>query len=113
MNTEMDTAIKALIDREAIRDLRTLYALHLDSNHIAALDQVFAPDAVVEVTVGKMEGITAIQAGLSDAFQQFDRDHRPSKARRKLRSGLPHPHDLDLMPRGDGGCALFPRHKDC
>ncbi|MCT9812181.1 nuclear transport factor 2 family protein [Acidovorax sp. Be4] len=76
MNTEMNSEIKALLDREAIRDLRILYAQHLDSNNIAALDQVFSIDAVVEVTVGKMEGIAAIQAGLSDAFKLFDRDHR-------------------------------------
>ena len=47
MNTEMNTAIKALLDREAIRELRTLYAQHLNSNNIAVLDQVFAADAVV------------------------------------------------------------------
>lgn len=78
MNTEMNPEIKALLDREAIRDLRVLYAHHLDSNNIAALDQVFSADAVVEVTVGKMEGIAAIQAGLGEAFQLFDRDRRGS-----------------------------------
>jgi hypothetical protein len=30
----------------------------------------------VEVTVGKMEGIEAIQSGLNDAFKLYDRDHR-------------------------------------
>ncbi len=70
----MNTHIKALLDREAIRELRVLYAQHLDSNNIDALDQVFAADAVVEVTVGKMEGIAAIRAGLSTAFELFDRD---------------------------------------
>lgn len=74
----MDTTIKGLLDREEIRNLRTLYAHHLDSNNIAALDQVFSADAVVEVTVGKMEGIAAIRAGLNDAFKLFDRDHRGS-----------------------------------
>jgi hypothetical protein len=74
----MNEDIRALLDREQIRDLRTLYAHHLDSNNIAALDQVFSTDAVVEVTVGKMEGIDAIRAGLSDAFTQFDRDHQGS-----------------------------------
>lgn len=78
MTTEINPAIQALLDREAIRELRTLYAHHLDSHNIAALDQVFAPDAVAEVTVGKMAGLPAIQVGLSDAFQQFDRDHRGS-----------------------------------
>lgn len=72
----MDTHLKGLLDREEIRNLRTLYALHLDSNNIADLDQVFSADAVVEVTVGKMEGIDAIRAGLNDAFQLYDRDHQ-------------------------------------
>ena len=58
--TCMDIQLKALLDREEIRNLRILYAHHLDSNNIAALDQVFSADAVVEVTVGKMQGIDAI-----------------------------------------------------
>ena len=74
----MDTNLKGLLDREEIRNLRTIYAHHLDSNNIAALDQVFSSDAVVEVTVGKMEGIDAIRVGLNDAFQLYDRDHRGS-----------------------------------
>ena len=74
----MDTTLKGLLDREEIRGLRTLYAHHLDSHNIAALDQVFSRDAVVEVTVSRMEGIAAIRAGLEDAFQLFDRDGRGS-----------------------------------
>ena len=70
--------IKALLDREEILNLRILYSQHLDSNNIAALDQVFSSDAVVEVTVGKMEGIDAIRAGLTGAFEQFDRDRQGS-----------------------------------
>jgi hypothetical protein len=76
--TAMQTDINALIDREAIRNLRTLYAHHLDSHNIAALDQVFSADATVEVTVGKMEGIDAIREGLEEAFVLFDRDHQGS-----------------------------------
>lgn len=72
----MDSKIQALLDHEEIRNLRTLYAHHLDSNNIAELDQVFSPDAVVEVTVGKMEGISAIQAGLKEAYALFDRDNK-------------------------------------
>ncbi|VVN36866.1 nuclear transport factor 2 family protein [Pseudomonas fluorescens] len=72
----MDINLKGLLDREEIRNLRTIYAHHLDSNNIAALDQVFSADAVVEVTVGKMEGIDAIRVGLNDAFKLYDRDHR-------------------------------------
>lgn len=74
----MQKEIMALIDREQIRDLRTRYAHHLDSNNVAALDSVFSTDAVVEVTVGKMEGIDAIRAGLNAAFVQFDRDRKGS-----------------------------------
>lgn len=73
----MDTKLKALLDREEIRNLRTLYAHHLDSNTIDALDEVFSADAV-EVTVGKMTGIDAIRSGLNDAFKLFDRDHQGS-----------------------------------
>lgn len=72
----MNQEIKALSDREAIRNLRTLYAHHLDSNNIAALDEVFSNDAVVDVTVGKMEGIDAIRAGLADAYTLYDRDNQ-------------------------------------
>lgn len=74
----MDTKLKALLDREEIRNLRTLYAHHLDSNTIDALDEVFSADAVVEVTVGKMTGIDAICSGLNDAFKLFDRDRQGS-----------------------------------
>lgn len=74
----MNQELKALFDREEIRNLRTLYAHYLDSNNIAALDQVFSSDAVIEVTVGKMEGLAAIRAGLNDAFTQFDRDRKGS-----------------------------------
>jgi hypothetical protein len=74
----MDINLKGLLDREEIRNLRTLYAHHLDSNNIASLDQVFSADAVVEVTVGKMEGIDAIRVGLNDAFKLYDRDQRGS-----------------------------------
>lgn len=70
----MDIKLKALLDREEIRALRTLYAHHLDSNNIAALDQVFSADAVVQVTVGNMHGIDAIRTGLAEAFTLFDRD---------------------------------------
>ena len=73
MNTEK---IQQLLDYEEIRNLRTLYSHYLDSNNIASLDQIFSADAVVEVTVGKMQGIAEIQAGLKDAFALFDRDHR-------------------------------------
>lgn len=72
----MNDKLQALLDREAIRDLRIRYSHDLDGNTIDALDQVFSVDAVVEVTVGRMEGLDAIRAGLKDAFAQFDRDGR-------------------------------------
>lgn len=74
----MDIKLKALLDREEIRALRTLYAHHLDSNNIAALDQVFSADAVVQVTFGNMHGIDAIRTGLAEAFTLFDRDKQGS-----------------------------------
>lgn len=70
----MTDPLQALLDKEAIRDLRTLYSHYLDGNDIDALDQVFTPDAVVEVTVGVMRGIKEIQAGLKGAFALYDRD---------------------------------------
>ena len=72
----MDALVKGMLDREEIRNLRTLYAHHLDSNNIHLLDQVFCADAVVEVTAGKMEGIDAIPTGLEEAFRLYDRDHQ-------------------------------------
>ncbi|AXB78282.1 nuclear transport factor 2 family protein [Novosphingobium sp. P6W] len=70
----MTDPLQALLDKEAIRDLRTLYSHYLDGNDVDALDQVFTPDAVVEVTVGVMHGIEEIQAGLKAAFALYDRD---------------------------------------
>ncbi|MFP8967761.1 nuclear transport factor 2 family protein [Pokkaliibacter sp. CJK22405] len=72
----MNARLDALIDREEIRELRVRYSHCLDSGNMDELGQIFAPDAQVEVTVGKMEGIDAIRAGLEDAFALFDRDER-------------------------------------
>ncbi len=72
----MQNKVQALLDREDIRNLRTLYSHLLDGNMIDALDRVFSRDAVVEVTVGRMKGLDEIRAGLKDAFGQFDRDAR-------------------------------------
>ena len=65
-----------LIDREEIRNLRILYAHHLDSNNIQALDEVFSTDAVMEINIGKMVGLDAIRNGLACAFELFDRENR-------------------------------------
>ncbi|HEX7867752.1 MAG TPA: nuclear transport factor 2 family protein [Variovorax sp.] len=72
----MHDRITALLDIEEIRQLRTQYSHCLDSGDIDGLEHVFAPNATVAVTVGSMEGIAAIKAGLADAFQQYDRDGR-------------------------------------
>lgn len=68
--------IAELRDREAIRELRMAYSQHLDSGNITALGQVFTPDAELQLTIGTMQGLAHIQAGLRDAFQSFDRDRR-------------------------------------
>ncbi|MDE1149813.1 MAG: nuclear transport factor 2 family protein [Azospirillaceae bacterium] len=70
----MNQQLSGLIDKEAIRDLRILYSHYLDSNNLDLLDQVFTADAVVEVTVGTLRGLTEIRAGLAGAFTLYDRD---------------------------------------
>ncbi|RJS93610.1 nuclear transport factor 2 family protein [Salinisphaera sp. Q1T1-3] len=71
-----DDRLATLLDREAIRELRMAYSHCLDRGDIAGLAAVFAPDARLEVTVGVMDGLPAIQAGLAAAFESFDRDGR-------------------------------------
>lgn len=72
----MNDRLAALLDIEDIRNLRTLYAHHLDSGDVARLDEVFSADASVEVTVGAMNGLAEIQSGLAEAFATFDRDNQ-------------------------------------
>lgn len=72
----MDARVEALLDIEEIRQLRIRYSQLLDSGEIAALDHVFAADALVTVTVGTMSGLDAIKAGLAEAYRLFDRDGR-------------------------------------
>lgn len=76
MSADQQTRIAELLDREAIRQLRLGYSRCLDGGDIEGLAQVFTADATLQVTVGAMEGIEAIQAGLRDAYQLFDRDGR-------------------------------------
>lgn len=71
-----DARIQKLLDIEEIRNLRTLYSHHLDSANIDALENVFTEDAVVEVTVGTMNGLSEIREGLKGAVKQFDRDKK-------------------------------------
>jgi hypothetical protein len=70
----MTDKLQTLFDIEQIRTLRMLYSHYLDGNKLTALDEVFTPDALVEVTVGVMRGIDEIRAGLTKAFADFDRD---------------------------------------
>jgi hypothetical protein len=72
----MNDQMQKLLDREEIRNLRTLYSHFLDGNHLHRLEEIFAHDAIVEVTVGTMHGIDQIRSGLADAFRIFDRDGR-------------------------------------
>jgi ketosteroid isomerase-like protein len=74
--SDMDARILALLDIEEIRQLRMEYSRSLDSGEFDGFDHVFAGDAVVTVTIGEMEGLDAIKAGLKAAYRQFDRDGR-------------------------------------
>jgi hypothetical protein len=74
--TSMEMRLAALLDIEDIRQLRLRYSQSLDSGDIDGLDRVFAVDALVEVTIGAMQGIDTIKAGLAEAYRQFDRDGR-------------------------------------
>ncbi len=76
MAKTMSDRIATLLEIDEIRQLRTRYSHYLDSGRIDALDQVFTDDATLTVTVGSMNGIDQIKAGLTSGFQQFDRDKR-------------------------------------
>jgi hypothetical protein len=67
-----DARLSALLDTEEIRALRVRYSHALDSGAFELFNDVFSADGVVEVTVGRMEGIEAIRAGLADAYAMFD-----------------------------------------
>jgi len=69
-----ESAIQALIDREAIRDLRSFYSHHLDGNNISELDKVFMPDALVDLSAGVMRGIDEIRSSFTKTFAEYDRD---------------------------------------
>ncbi|MCP2138608.1 hypothetical protein J2S28_005732 [Rhizobium sp. SLBN-94] len=68
--------LASLLEIEEIRQLRVMYSHHLDSGQIDRMDEIFAPDGTLSVTVGSMNGIDEIKAGLNDGFRQFDRDGR-------------------------------------
>lgn len=75
-DTALDSRLAALLDIEEIRQLRMRYARCLDSGDFEGFDAVFAPDAIVSVTVGEMVGLASIKAELTKAYRQYDRDGR-------------------------------------
>lgn len=68
----LEDRLQNLLDIEEIRALRIRYSHCLDTGKVDGFDEVFTPDAVVAVTVGKMEGLEAIKAGLAEAYNTFD-----------------------------------------
>jgi hypothetical protein len=75
-DTALDSRLAALLDIEEIRQLRMRYARCLDSGDFEGFDAVFAPNAIVSVTVGEMVGLASIKAELTKAYRQYDRDGR-------------------------------------
>lgn len=79
-NERQQRSIQTLLDDYAIRQLRLRYSELLDSGEADKMGEVFTEDAVVSVTVGKMEGLAAICQSLKDAYRTFDtrkRGHYP------------------------------------
>ncbi len=80
INEVLQRQIHTLLDKEAIRSLRLLYSDLLDGGQTDKLGAVFTEDAVLKVTVGAMNGLSEIKAGLAEAYQSFDslnRGHFP------------------------------------
>lgn len=76
----LEDRLQRLMDIEEIRALRIRYSHVLDTGKVEGFDSVFTKDAVVAVTVGKMEGLEAIKTGLAGAYTTFDyrkRGHYP------------------------------------
>lgn len=72
--------VNALLDKDAIRELRQHYSFLLDTNNAQRMGEVFTEDAEVKVTVGSMIGLDAIKQSLADAYTAFDtleRKHFP------------------------------------
>ncbi|QEI09217.1 nuclear transport factor 2 family protein [Pigmentiphaga aceris] len=69
-----DDKLKAVLDREEIRNLRSLYAHFLDGNLLDRLDDIFTVDAVADTGRGQWNGRQEIRDGLRAAFQEYDRD---------------------------------------
>ncbi|MED5597272.1 nuclear transport factor 2 family protein [Janthinobacterium sp. P210006] len=70
--------VQTLLDLEAIKNLRIRYSHLLDSNRIAELAELFAPDAVCNAGLGEWRGRNAIRAGLQRAFDDYDTERHGS-----------------------------------
>lgn len=72
MTLEREDTLQRLLDIESIRALRVEYSNVLDTGKVEGFDNVFTEDAVLSVTVGDMQGIEAIKAGLKGAFDLYN-----------------------------------------
>lgn len=72
LTATQDERLQKLLDLDEIRTLRVRYSHVLDSGKVEGFDDVFTQDAVLAVTVGQMEGLDAIKAGLAGAYDTFD-----------------------------------------
>ena len=70
--------LQRLLDTEDIRALRVRYSQVLDTRQVEGFHDVFTEDAVLSVTVGNMEGIGAIKAGLAGAYDVFNWKNKAS-----------------------------------
>jgi hypothetical protein len=68
----LESRLQTLLDKEEIRALRVRYSKVLDTREVEGFHDVFTDDAVLSVTVGSMEGIAAIKAGLAGAFDTYN-----------------------------------------
>lgn len=102
---KIDQRLLALLDIEDIRALRVRYSHILDSGKVEQFGEVFTDDAVLQVTVGRMEGLDAIKAGLSDAYAMFD--YRKAKNYPFLHAVTNHAIHLTGPDSAEGSCYLL------
>ena len=72
----MNTELNKLLSLEAIRNLRIQYCHFLDTNRMDELAQLFTEDAICFVDRAGWQGREAIRNGLSQAFAEYDAQHR-------------------------------------
>ncbi|MBB3386203.1 MULTISPECIES: nuclear transport factor 2 family protein [unclassified Rhizobium] len=97
--------LQRLLDIEEIRSLRIRYSHVLDSGKVEGFHNVFADDAVVAVTVGKMEGIEAIKTGLAEAYETFD--YRKARNYPFLHAVTNHAVTITSSSEAEGLCYLL------